>query len=91
MTRGVDTEMFSPEKRTVNDGVFRFGFVGRLRAEKNVRLLAELEKKLLEDGKTNFKFLIVGEGNEREWLEKNMKTRRVHRLSRRRAIIRGLC
>ncbi len=72
MTRGVDTEMFSPEKRTVNDNILRFGFVGRLRAEKNVRLLAALEKRLLEKGKTNFKFVIVGEGNEREWLEKNM-------------------
>jgi phosphatidylinositol alpha 1,6-mannosyltransferase len=72
MSRGVDTEKFAPEKRTVDDQIFRFGFVGRLRAEKNVRLLARLEKKLLELGKTNFKFLIVGEGNEREWLEKNM-------------------
>jgi phosphatidylinositol alpha 1,6-mannosyltransferase len=72
MTRGVDTDKFAPEKRTVSDDTFRFGFVGRLRAEKNVRLLADLEKKLVENGKTNFKFLIVGEGNEREWLEKNM-------------------
>ncbi|MBS1794398.1 MAG: glycosyltransferase [Acidobacteria bacterium] len=74
MSRGVDTEKFAPEKRTVDDGLFRFGFVGRLRAEKNVRLLAALEKKLLETGKTDFRFLIVGEGNEREWLEKNMTT-----------------
>jgi glycosyltransferase involved in cell wall biosynthesis len=73
MTRGVDTDKFSPEKRTVKDGIFRFGFVGRLRAEKNVRLLADLEKELLKKGKTNFKFLIIGEGNEREWLEKNLK------------------
>jgi phosphatidylinositol alpha 1,6-mannosyltransferase len=73
MTRGVDTDKFSPEKRTARDDTFRFGFVGRLRAEKNVRLMADLEKKLLEKGKTNFKFVIVGEGNEREWLEKNMK------------------
>ena len=73
MSRGVDTDKFAPEKRTVRDDTFRFGFVGRLRAEKNVRLLADLEKKLLEKGKTNFKFVIVGEGNEREWLEKNMK------------------
>jgi glycosyltransferase involved in cell wall biosynthesis len=73
MTRGVDTEKFAPEKRTVNDATFRFGFVGRLRAEKNVRLMADLERKLIEKGKTNFKFLIVGEGNEREWLEKNMR------------------
>jgi glycosyltransferase involved in cell wall biosynthesis len=74
MSRGVDTDKFSPKKRTVTDDTFRFGFVGRLRAEKNVRLLAELEKKLIEKGKKNFKFLIVGEGNEREWLEKNMST-----------------
>lgn len=73
MLRGVDAEVFSPVWRTADDNVFRFGFVGRLRAEKNVRLLAELEKKLLAAGKTNFKFLIVGEGDEREWLEKNMR------------------
>ncbi|NJM52568.1 MAG: glycosyltransferase family 1 protein [Blastocatellia bacterium] len=74
MARGVDTEMFNPSKRTVKDGVFRFGYIGRLRAEKNVRLLEKLEKRLLELGKTNFKFLIVGEGTERDWLEKNMQT-----------------
>ena len=73
MTRGVDTEVFSPAKRTVNDNIFRFGFVGRLRAEKSVRMLVELEKELLKAGKTNFKFLIVGEGAEREFLEKNLK------------------
>ena len=73
MIRGVDTEIFSPEKRTVDDGILRFGFVGRLRAEKNVRFLADLEKELLKAGKSNFKFLIVGEGSERGWLEKNMK------------------
>lgn len=73
MLRGVDTDVYSPSKRTVKDNILRFGFVGRLRVEKNVRLLADLEKRLLEAGKTDFKFLIVGEGNEREWLEKNMK------------------
>ncbi len=73
MIRGVDTELFSPEKRTVNDDIIRFGFVGRLRAEKNVRMLAELEKELLKAGKQNFKFLVVGEGSERAWLEQNMK------------------
>lgn len=73
MTRGVDTDKFSPEKRTVNDGVFRLGFVGRLRAEKNVRLLLDLEKDLLSAGKTNMEVLIVGEGTEREFLEKNLK------------------
>jgi glycosyltransferase involved in cell wall biosynthesis len=74
MIRGVDTELFSPKKRTVEDNILRFGFVGRLRAEKNVRLLADLEKELFKAGKSNFSFLIVGEGSEREWLAKNMKT-----------------
>ena len=73
MSRGVDVDKFTPEQRTVNDNVFRLGFVGRLREEKNVRLLVSLEKELLKAGKDNFEFLIVGEGTEREFLEKNMK------------------
>jgi phosphatidylinositol alpha 1,6-mannosyltransferase len=73
MSRGVDIDEFSPIRRTINDGTFRIGFVGRLRAEKNVRRLADLEKKLLSAGAKNLKFLIVGEGNEREWLEKNLR------------------
>ena len=73
MTRGVDTDKFSPDRRTVSDGVFRLGSVGRLRAEKNVRMLVELEKNLIAAGKENFKFLIVGEGSEREFLEKNLQ------------------
>ena len=73
MSRGVDTEMFSPKKRTANDGKFRLGFVGRLRAEKNVRMLVDLENELVKAGRNNFEFLIVGEGNEREYLEKNLK------------------
>lgn len=72
MTRGVDAGKFSPSKRTVSDGVFRLGFVGRLRAEKSVRLLVDIERRLLEAGRNNFKFLVVGEGTEREFLEKNL-------------------
>ncbi len=74
MIRGVDTEKYSPRKRTVDDGIIRFGFVGRLRAEKNVRLLADLERELLKAGRKNFKFLIVGEGSERAFLAANMQT-----------------
>jgi len=74
MIRGVDTALFSPAKRTVSDGIFRFGFVGRLQAEKNVRMLAEIEKRLLAAGKKNFHFLIVGEGNERGFLKESMQT-----------------
>ena len=73
MIRGVDTDLFSASKRTVSDGIFRLGFVGRLRAEKNVRMLADLETALIAAGKTNFKFLIVGEGPEREYLENNLR------------------
>ncbi len=73
MGRGVDSEKFSPAKRTVDDDVIRLGFVGRLRPEKNVRMLIEIEKELLARGKSGFKFLIVGEGNEREYLESKMK------------------
>ena len=73
MGRGVDTEKFGPDKRTVNDDTLRFGFVGRLRAEKNVRVLVEIEKALIAAGKTNFKFLIVGEGTERDYLESEMQ------------------
>ncbi|MGH9916584.1 MAG: glycosyltransferase, partial [Pyrinomonadaceae bacterium] len=66
--------LFSPAQRTVvNDGVIRLGFVGRIRPEKNVRLLAEVEKALVGDGITNFRFTIVGEGSERTWLEQNMR------------------
>ncbi len=72
MSRGVDTEKFSPQKRTVSDGTIRFGFVGRLRAEKNVRLLEKLEKEIAKKTDKKFEFLIVGDGNEREWLEENM-------------------
>ena len=73
MGRGVDSNYFSPAKRTANDDIFRFGYVGRLRAEKNVRVLVDVENALLAAGKTDFEFLIVGEGTEREYLEQNLK------------------
>ncbi len=73
MRRGVNAEIFSPTKREIRDKLFRLGFVGRLSPEKNVRFLADLEKALLEAGKTNFQFLIVGDGSERPWLEKHLR------------------
>lgn len=75
LRRGVDTEFLSPAKRTRNgeDKEIVLGFVGRLRPEKNVRMLAKVDAALHEAGVTNFKFLIVGEGDERPWLEKNLK------------------
>jgi glycosyltransferase involved in cell wall biosynthesis len=72
MRRGVDTELFHPSRRDANDGVFRLGFVGRLMREKNLRLMAEIERALIDSGKTQYRFVIVGHGSERLWLEENL-------------------
>lgn len=74
MRRGVDTNLFSPAKRERKDGLFTIGYVGRLTPEKNVRLLADLEKGLLSAGVKDFRFVIVGTGSEREWMEQQMQT-----------------
>ena len=73
MRRGVDTELFSPTKRERKDGLFTIGYVGRLTPEKNVRMLADLEKGLLSAGIKDFRFVIVGTGSERAWLEQQMQ------------------
>jgi phosphatidylinositol alpha 1,6-mannosyltransferase len=73
MRRGVDTSLFSPSKRLRSDVAFLIGYVGRLSPEKNVRALAELERGLIDAGAGDFRFLIVGEGSEREWLERRMR------------------
>jgi phosphatidylinositol alpha 1,6-mannosyltransferase len=73
MKRGTDTEMFTPARRTVDDGVFRLGYVGRITPEKSVRFLADLEHALRGMGLRNFRFLVVGDGSERDWLKRNLK------------------
>ena len=73
MTRGVDTVQFDPAKRTRRDDAFVIGFVGRLQPEKNVRTFAEIEKILLAEGETNFRFSIVGSGGEQTWLAENIQ------------------
>ena len=67
---GVDTDLFTPARRFRQDGAFTLGYVGRLRPEKNVRFLSKLERQL-PDG--NHRFMIVGEGSERPWLERNLR------------------
>lgn len=74
MRRGVDTNLFSPDKRERKDSTFTIGYVGRLTPEKNVRLLTELERGLLAAGVKDFRFVIVGAGSERAWLEQQMQT-----------------
>jgi glycosyltransferase involved in cell wall biosynthesis len=71
--RGVDTDFFSPEKRRRDTDEIILGFVGRLRPEKNVRFLKQIESALRAADIENYKFLIVGEGGERCWLEKNLR------------------
>jgi phosphatidylinositol alpha 1,6-mannosyltransferase len=73
MLRGVDTNLFSPARRARHDDELIIGHVGRLSAEKNVRLLADLERVLTEEGIANYRFLVVGEGSERAWLRQNLR------------------
>jgi phosphatidylinositol alpha 1,6-mannosyltransferase len=74
MRRGIDADAFSPAWRTARDELFRLGYVGRLSPEKNVRLLAEIERELLARGIRPFRFIIVGRGSERQWLARHMQT-----------------
>ena len=73
MAHGVDPELFSTRRRGRRSGPFCIGYVGRLTPEKNVRLFVDLERSLLAAGESNFRFLMVGDGNERDWLRKNLR------------------
>jgi phosphatidylinositol alpha 1,6-mannosyltransferase len=73
MSRGIDTALFSPLRRARHDGDFVIGYVGRLSPEKNVRLLAEIERSLIQAGMSNYRFLIVGYGSEHAWLSSVME------------------
>src|SRR5205807_1807152 len=53
-------------------GVLEIGFVGRLSTEKNVRVLASLERELVAGGLANFRIVVIGHGSERVWLENRM-------------------
>jgi glycosyltransferase involved in cell wall biosynthesis len=72
MTRGVDTRLFSPDKRRRTDTAVNIGYVGRLSAEKNVRALAAVARALAERGLRHVRFTIVGNGSERDWLREQM-------------------
>ena len=73
MSHAVDTNVFHPGLRNRPPGPFQIGYVGRLTAEKNVRMLARLEQALLDLGLRDFRFVIVGEGAEGEWLRNHMR------------------
>ena len=75
MQRGVDAEWFSPMHRTrgANDSTLVLGYVGRLSVEKNVALLARVERELAAMGVPGTKFLIVGHGNDEDALRRDLK------------------
>lgn len=73
MQRGIDVSLFSPDRRRRDGEEFVIGFVGRLSPEKHVRLLADVERRLRDNGISNYRFLIVGDGSERPWLMENLK------------------
>jgi phosphatidylinositol alpha 1,6-mannosyltransferase len=73
MERGADTVLFDPAKRSRPEGVFTLGYVGRITPEKSVRVLAQVERALLAAGIENYRFAVIGDGNEREWLRRNLK------------------
>ncbi len=73
MQRGSDTALFRPERRDRADSDFVLGFVGRVTPEKNVRLLADIERALVEANVKAYRFVIIGDGSERAWLKANLR------------------
>lgn len=74
MQRGLDTELFSPSRRTrrPEDRQFVLGYVGRLAVEKNILYFAQLEQQLLARG-IKARFLIAGQGAEENWLRQHLQ------------------
>lgn len=75
MQRGIDTDLFSPAHRHRADDEFVIGYVGRLSSEKDIRVLQELEQRLIAAGLSDYRFLIVGDGDERDWLAAHLQRR----------------
>ncbi|MFN7919715.1 MAG: glycosyltransferase [Bryobacteraceae bacterium] len=72
MSRGVDTALYSPERRRRTSGELVFGYVGRLTPEKNVGLLLRVARALELARAREYRFVIVGDGGERRALERAM-------------------
>jgi len=72
MGRGVDTELFHPDKRARSQGCFTLGYVGRITKEKNVAALVEMERALRAAGMSDYRFLVVGQGSGEKHLRSNL-------------------
>ena len=92
MQRGVDTEWFSPAHRTreASDRTVVLGYVGRLSVEKNVALLARVERELAAMGVGGVRFLIVGHGSEEASLRRDLTEAEFAGVLRGAALARGL-
>ena len=73
MRRGIDTTVFHPHKRTRQDSKLVFGYVGRITAEKGVRVLVDVERALRAAGIEDYEFHIIGHGGETEWMRQNLR------------------
>ena len=73
MRRGIDTNLFTPERRDRADGRFVIGYVGRITSEKGVRLLLDIERELEARGVRDYVFRVIGHGGELDWLRANLK------------------
>jgi len=73
MSRGVDTELFHPRRRTRQSGPLTIGYVGRITVEKNVESLIEIERSLIAAGISDYRFLIVGQGASEDDLKANLQ------------------
>ncbi len=78
--RGVDAEMFTPEKRAdvtrqelvelagVPENATLLLYAGRISPEKNIGLLVEMMRQLVADNDKDFRLIIAGAGPLDEWL-----------------------
>ena len=68
MRRGVDSILFNPARRRRVDSVRTIDYAGRLAVEQNVHFLTRIEDALIAAGISDFRFLIVGDGKEKDRL-----------------------
>ena len=73
MQRGVDTNLFTPAKRSraVEDRGITLGYVGRLSIEKNIALLVRVAEQL-RAMQIEVRFLIVGQGGDEALLREQL-------------------
>jgi phosphatidylinositol alpha 1,6-mannosyltransferase len=78
-TRGIDREVFNPERRDlawrrslgIEDDMPAIGFVGRLVMEKGLDVFSDAIDRLAR-GQVRHKVLVVGDGPARDWFEKRL-------------------